>query len=109
MSDEAVDKFDIEIEAEPIKELRLKLVGEVYQVKPPKGSLAIVLAKKMSKNKDVDGMMKAIEDWLRLAMSKSDTKRVMERLEDPEDALDLSHVTSLIEKLTERVTGNPTT
>lgn len=111
MSDETspVDEFDIKIEAEPVKELRLSLVGQSYTVRPPKGSLAIVLAKKMSKNKDVDGMMNAIQDWLKLAMPKQDVKKVMDRLEDPEDALDIGHITSLIEKLTERVTGNPTT
>lgn len=104
------DDIDIRIEVKPTKRLKLDLGGTLYLVKPPKATLAMVLAKKMSsKGGDLDSMMKALGDWLTIAMGPKEAKKVLARLDDADDDLDLAHVMELIEKLTERTTGNPTT
>lgn len=100
----------IEITAEPVKSIDVKLVGVEYTIKPPKGSLAIVLAKKMqASQEDPDGLMRALGDWLTVGFGKAESKAILKRLEDPEDALDLVHIMSLMEKVSEAATGNPTT
>lgn len=100
----------IEITAEPVKTLDVNLVGVDYDVKPPKGSLAIVLASSLGKIKDnPDKLMRILGDWVRVAFGKKQAEAVMKRLEDPDDDLDITHIMQLMEKLAEATTGNPTT
>ena len=100
----------IEITAEPVKTVRVKLVGIEYNMKPPKGSLAIVLGKKMQASaEDPDGMLRALSDWITIGFGKKEATAIMKRLEDPDDDLDFTHIMQLMQKVAEATTGNPTT
>jgi hypothetical protein len=99
----------IEITATPVKAVPVRLVGVEYMIKPPKGSLAIILGKKMQAASDnPDGMLRALNDWIVIGFGKTDAKAVMKRLEDPQDDLDFSHIMELMQKIAEVTTGNPT-
>lgn len=101
---------DIVISAEPVKRLTVNLVGVSYSVRPPKGAMAIVLATKMQKaEKDPAVLLDGLGDWLKIAVGKDEAKAIRARLEDPEDALDFEHIMTLLQKLSEASTGNPTT
>lgn len=104
---------NIDIQAVPRNVLPITLVGKKYNIKPPKASFAIRMAKK-SKQFDDDPalMMETLEGWMRQAFSvkKSDYDAVLARLEDPDDELDVPHIAKLMEAVTERqMGGNPTT
>lgn len=99
----------ITIEAEPKAQVQVELVGHTYTVSPPKAALALrigVTAKQVDNDPSV--MYEAILDWLRAALNKRDYGRVVSRLDDPEDLLDIDHIALLIEKVSEHAAGNPT-
>lgn len=104
---------EITISAEPRRAIKLTLVGKEYSLKAPKGSSAIVIAKQMAGIKETDDpekILRGLKDWLTLAVGRTESTAIMKRLDDPEDDLDLVHLTELMKQVTERtVPGNPTT
>lgn len=105
----------IEIDAEPRADIPVNLVGVEYTIRPPKGSTAIAMAKQArqaEKSDDEDSALKSwelIEDWVSKAFGKKKAGEIQKRLDDPDDELDVPHLSQLISKVSEQMTGNPTT
>lgn len=106
---------DLTITAEPRKTLTVDLVGVTYTIRAPKGATALALAKRFgqkSKGKgssQIDDTLTALRDWSRSAFGVKTSDEVFARLDDPEDDLDISHLSDLMAKVTEATTGDPTT
>lgn len=98
----------VTIAATPSDTISVDLVGERYEINPPKMFLAlrIGVAAKNAGN-DMDAMLSALTTWIEAAMGRQATE-VLERLEDPDDDLDLMHIMRLMEKITEVQTSDPT-
>jgi hypothetical protein len=77
-----------------------------YSFKPPK-TAAMVLPM-LDSDSDL-GAAKAAFDWLDQGLSKEDQDRISARLKDEDDDLDIATIEEVVEALTERVTGRPTT
>lgn len=100
----------IEITAEPVPKMSVKLVGVDYMISPPKSSLAIKLAvqaKTVGKD-DPEKILDVLDEWLVKAFGKAGLKKVKARLDDPEDLLDTPHLMQLMEAVVEATTGDPT-
>lgn len=104
---------NIDIQAVPRNVLPITLVGKKYNIKPPKASFAIRMAKQAKKfDDDPSLMLETLEGWMSRAFSvkKGDYEAVLARLDDPEDELDVPHIAQLMEAVTEKqMGGNPTT
>ena len=88
----------------------VNLVGVQYTVTPPKGIIALKFAKTaQNASKDPDKLIDSLVEWLNIAFDEKTAKEIENRLYEPNDDLDISHIIQLIQKLTEIVTGNPTT
>ena len=79
-----------------------------YVFNPPKTAVMIM---PLMNGGDASGLAltRATFDWLGEGLSKEDNDRLLARLRDIKDDLDTSTVEKVIEKLTERVAGRPTT
>lgn len=99
----------IVIEAEAREPFGVSLVGEEYLVTPPKSTIALALAAR-AKEAGEDGakIREELDDWVRLAFGKKQAAKVIERLDDGEDDLDLPHIMELMQKLAEAATSDPT-
>jgi hypothetical protein len=96
------------VSAKPKKPVTAEIVGEVYTVKAPKSSLLLAISRHSSaKDSDANSINRDLETILKLMFGKEWVK-VQERLDDPEDELDIDHIFESIENLTEAATGNPT-
>ena len=103
-------KTRIVIEAAPREPVPVSLVGEEYLVTAPKSTIALALAARVKEAGEDGGKIRAeIDSWVRLAFGKKQASKVIARLDDGEDDLDLSHVMSLMQQLAEASTGDPTT
>lgn len=101
---------DITIPLNPRKPLTVQLGDEMFDVKPPKATFGIVLAQRAKVAGDDPGLVFAeMMNWMSAAFGKKVAKDLEKRLMDPEDLLDLTHVTDLMTQVTEKATGNPTT
>jgi hypothetical protein len=99
---------DIVIEAAPVQVFSVDLVGQRYQVRPPKTAVAMKFAQEAQESEDdVVKMATALRRWVRLAFGK-DADNIEARMDDPDDLLDLAHVLELMKALMEAVTENPT-
>jgi hypothetical protein len=99
----------ITIEAEPREQIDVKLVGVHYIINPPKAALAISLGKEVkAAGDDAELLEAALEKWAVIAFGKKHGKAIMARLNDPEDLLDYDHLTTVITKLAEALSPNPT-
>lgn len=99
----------ITISAESREVIPVELVGEVYEVSTPKTVLAIRVAKAAQDAKDMSSLMDSLNDWVVAAFGPKSGAKVMARMEDPEDDLDMMHIVQLVQALMARTTGNPTT
>lgn len=96
------------IAAKPRKPISVDFVGVEYFVTPPKSALAIALAERAHKADSNPGaLMSELENWVRIAFGKNQGGKVLARLQDPEDDLDMPDIMELIQKLSEAVTPNP--
>lgn len=98
------------IKATPQDLVPITLVGKSYNVKTPKGWLAMkmaVVAKQAEEDPSL--IMETLEKWIEAAFLTK-APQVLKRLEDPKDELDISHIMELVEKLAERsaMTERPT-
>lgn len=100
----------IVIAANPVEPITVELIGKEYIVEPPKAVLGVLMAQRLEQaGDDVDKVFEELGGWLTAAMGEKQSKKVMERLRDPDDKLDIPHISSLMRQLTEEVAGNPTT
>lgn len=100
----------IEIEAQDLEQITVNLVGTEYLLTPPKAALAISFAEQVDdvKANPMQGM-KVITEWLESGFGKPTATKIMKRMKDPKDKLDLGHVNQLLQKVMEMQTdGNPT-
>lgn len=120
----------IVIEAEEPELLPVTLVGVQYMILPPKSSLTLDLAEQSTERKLKDPgpnatpeqkrefqekrrklsgkAMRMVNTWIDHAF-QDQAEAVRARLKDPKDRLDIKHIMELMTKVTEEVTGDPTT
>lgn len=100
----------IEIKAEPKSAIEVELVGTVYKIQPPKAALALKLAIRAKAAAETpDLMMASIDEWILAAFGKAGAAKIQRRLDDPADALDVTHVMQLMEAVVEEAAApNPT-
>lgn len=124
----------IEIEADEVEPLNVKLVGKMYQINPPKTAMSLAMAENMMGRADVFDMkneeklpkaerekrekrrtkiareaQRLLNDWVIQAFGAEGAKEIQARLADPTDKLDTPHLMKLMTAVSEEVTGNPTT
>lgn len=113
---------NIEISAPERESISVDLVGKRYVMRPPKAALSIAIARRAKEVaalttgdgtgedvlENVTKMLDVFDDWLERAFAKKDVKAIRARMEDPEDDLDFPQLITLIEKVVEYTTGNPT-
>jgi len=100
----------ITIDAQPREKITVKLVDKEYVILPPKGSTGLALARRARAAKDdPEKGWEAILSWLKTAAGPKQATAIEKRLNDPEDLLDIIHISSLIEQVSELASGNPTT
>lgn len=101
----------IVIEAEPVEKITVSLVGKDYLLTPPKGALGLGLARRAEEAKaagNVEAIWGEVISWLTSAVGAKQAARIQARLDDPADLLDIIHIVNLMERVTEAVTGSPT-
>ena len=97
------------IEATPAVTVTVSLVGVEYVIPVPKTTLGLIVAERMQAAKDdPTRLMEELKSWVVSTFGKKQGQKVWDRLFDPEDQLDISHVSDLLRQLTE-VGVNPTT
>lgn len=103
-------KFDIDIPAEPLGAVEVRLVGVEYLAKTPKAALALSLLRDVQgATNDPVALLEVISSWLEMAFGTEVRDSILARLNDPGDALDIPHITRLMQALTEKATATPTT
>jgi hypothetical protein len=98
----------ISISAPPRDSVSVDLVGTEYLVKPPKSTIAIAFAERVKTAGDDPGaLMREVEGYIVIAFGKAQATKVMKRLQDDGDDLDIPQIIELIQKLAEVATPNP--
>lgn len=100
----------ITIDAEPREQITVHLVGKPYLLTPPKGSLGLKLAERATaanESGDVKAIWGEVMDWVTKAVGPKQAADIQSRLDDPDDDLDIIHVVTVMEKVVEAVTSNP--
>ena len=96
---------DFTISATKRKTYRVNLVGELYSVAVPKtGALIKLNLKNISTNgtEDIEKVMNVLSTLIKtIFVEKQEAARVLERLEDENDDLDVENIYELINKLQE--------
>lgn len=112
------DTVDYEFDVTPKqrKPIRFRLAGDphIYVFTPPKDAVLMMPVFDSATDTRQDGglgvgLTKSTFDWLGQGLSEADHDRVIARLKNPEDDLDVEDLTAVIESLTEKVGGRPTT
>lgn len=101
--------MDIEITAEPRKEITVKLVGVEYVIRLPKSGFAMGMAQRARFGGD-DAALNTLNDlneWIRRAFRERGDE-VLARMEDDDDELDINHITQLMQKSVEIASEVPT-
>lgn len=97
--------IDIAASDEPIT---VNLVGKTYLAHPPKTTLAMKLANGMDGSSDPEFILGRVEEYLVMTFGPKEGKKIRARLDDPDDQLDIPHIMTLMEKITEVSSGTPT-
>lgn len=103
--------MDIQIEAKPRKTFAVELVGKEYTLTAPKSAFALRMAVKSKQAQtasDPSLLIEAVDEWLEAALGPEQSQEVHDRIDDPNDDLDLEHINTLMEKVMEQTTGVPT-
>lgn len=87
----------------------VELVGQRYELWPPKGVLAIKLARAAQKNRKSLDNIDTFREWMDAAFGKPVSKAIWKRLEDPHDDLDVGHIYELVVQVSEVMSGNLST
>lgn len=85
--------------------LDFTLDGETYHFTPTK-TAGVVLALADGDNTEV---MKQTFDWLSHGLPDDEAQRLIDRLNDPDDDLDVDDLGTIISGLQEEIAGRPTT
>lgn len=103
--------MQIDITADTPKIVKVNLVGKTYEVRVPKTSASLGLARaaKSMDKKDVETIESMINQYIEIVFKKADAPKVIKRLQEPSDALDFPHITTLISELSKVASGRPTT
>ena len=97
------------ITATPKKRVAVELLGEVYEVKPPKTALLLAISNHSGKkDSNAEDINRDFQTILKLMFTPKDLERVQERLNSGDDELDLDHIFEVVEAITEDATGDPT-
>lgn len=101
---------DIVIPGKPRKSLTIDLVGRTYKARPPKASVAVVLAKRIqAAGDDIESLMEALGHWTRTVFGAKTGDEILARVQDDDDDLDVFDLASLMKALIAEWSGNPTT
>lgn len=101
---------DLTISADAQKPITVDLVGVEYELRPPKASLGVAIAlRARAAEGEPEEQLAVFNRWLAAAFGKKSAAAIEKRLADPDDLLDLPHISQLMEKVTEVASGNPTT
>lgn len=102
--------IDIEDESEPIT---VNLIGQQYIAYRPKSMLAIRLGERINASPldttNLSMLVEAMKEFMVLMFGTVNADLIMERLEDPDDRLDLPHLQRLVNRMVEVTTGRPPT
>ncbi|AWY06746.1 hypothetical protein HOT47_gp37 [Microbacterium phage Quhwah] len=100
--------IDIEDESEPIP---VRLVGVDYVAHRPKAMLAVRLGERIQQvnMEDLDEVVAQFGSFLKLTFGSEVSESIMARLEDEDDRLDVHHLLTFVERITEVVGGRPST
>ena len=99
----------IVIEAVPAVNVTVGLIGQEYVIPVPKTTLGLIVAERMQAAKDDPTvLMKELKSWVMSTFGKKQGEKVWARLFDPNDQLDIQHISDLLNQLTE-LGVNPTT
>lgn len=77
-----------------------------YVFEPPKSAF-MVLA--IIDDESDSAALRGTFDWLGAGLSEEDNARVIARLRDPKDDLDISTLSDIVRRLNEAIAGRPTT
>jgi hypothetical protein len=84
----------------------------VYNFDPPKSAVMLMPILEVDTSNGTGSvgvdMTKATFDWLGQGLSTEDRERVIARLRDPKDDLDVDNLSSVVQGLSARVAGRPT-
>lgn len=105
-----MSKTRIVIVAQETDPITLELIGVEYLVNPPKSTIAIALAERVAAaGENPTVLMDELRQWIGYAFGPKQARKVIARLADPEDKLDVQHIMELMTKLAEAGTANPST
>lgn len=92
---------DINISGER-RSITVNLVGEEYQAYPPKPLVMAEFSRQAEKTgASVNEQIAQFEKTVAALFDKKDAAKVLKRLGDPQDALDVDHIMKLMQALTE--------
>lgn len=104
----------IEINADPIETIHVKLVGVEYDLMPPKVDFTLDLATEagslMGKGDDLSGvpaLRELLNEWMQQAFQEQ-YPALKARLKNAKDPIDFPHIVQLMRALIEAKSGNPT-
>lgn len=90
------------------EKITFDLDGVEYTFTPPKDSIMVMPI--LGDGDTETGAMRGLFDWLGAGLPKDQEERLIGRLRDPEDDLDIDTLTEIIKGLQEAVSGGrPTT
>lgn len=100
----------ITVDVKPSEPITLALGDKEYIVRPPKSTIAMAMVERFQDaGEDASAIRDEIDRWIGVAFGKKQGAKVRERLDNPEDDLDLPHIVDAMTKLAEAVTPTPST
>lgn len=100
----------ITIEAQPREQIDVNLVGKHYLIDPPKAASTMQLAERAQEAKgDTDALLSMLKEWIVKTFGAKQGPKILTRLYDDEDLLDLGHIMRLMTDVAAVQTGNPPT
>lgn len=82
--------------------------SHVYSFTPPKSAVMMMPVLDVDEPTDI-GMTKATFNWLSEGLSEEDSDRIMARLRDKKDDLDIDTLADVIQGLSEQIAARPST
>jgi hypothetical protein len=99
----------IVVEAKPIVPHNVVFGGIPYKVLPVKKLGIMAFGKRLeAAGSDMDKILEELTAITNSLFGREVGPKVMARMTDPADSVDIEHIMDLIKKLVERTTGNPT-
>ena len=99
----------ITVNAKTVEAIPVLLVGQQYQITPPKTTLALTLARAaQNAEADPEPMFALLDDWLSAAFGEEVGREVLTRMYDPKDRLDFKQIMELVQAVLEYATQDPT-